>query len=310
MGFLEKINIYECLVLIGVYSFGLFVFMNGLLPNDPVIKVGESKFSDTFVDKLVLMVIDALRADFLFSSNYSEYWTKLNSYMNLKSATCSISTVQPPTVTLPRIKAIVSGRAPKFVDVLNNINAGAMADDNWVNRLAKLQWNLRFYGDDTWIKLFPKSFQDYDGTNSFYVNDFHEVDTNVTRHISTLMNSSTTWDGLILHYLGLDHIGHTQGPNGRSMPDKIREMDEVVHSILDPMVCHMFIFRLSVILLIYLIIGENNVISYRQKPRKLTHIFIFLVVFTIVNILYWWCIFVFCFLNCNEYYRCSFDYAV
>nr|CAH8871954.1 unnamed protein product [Trichobilharzia regenti] len=238
MGFLEKINIYECLVLIGVYSFGLFVFMNGLLPNDPVIKVGEINQLEEIkkVDKLVLMVIDALRADFLFSSNYSEYWTKLNSYMNLKSATCSISTVQPPTVTLPRIKAIVSGRAPKFVDVLNNINAGAMADDNWVNRLAKLQWNLRFYGDDTWIKLFPKSFQDYDGTNSFYVNDFHEVDTNVTRHISTLMNSSTTWDGLILHYLGLDHIGHTQGPNGRSMPDKIREMDEVVHSILDPMI--------------------------------------------------------------------------
>ncbi|CAH8648919.1 unnamed protein product [Heterobilharzia americana] len=174
MGFLEKISIYECLVLLGIYSFGLFVFMNGLLPNDPVVKVDKVEQLEEIykIDKLVLIVIDALRAEFLFSPKYSEHWTKLHSYMNLKSAICSASIVQPPTVTLPRIKALVTGRAPKFIDVLNNLNAEAMVDDNWVNRLAKLQWDLRFYGDDTWIKLFPNTFQTYEGTNSFYVNDF------------------------------------------------------------------------------------------------------------------------------------------
>ncbi|CAH8626914.1 unnamed protein product [Schistosoma mattheei] len=47
------------------------------------------------------------------------------------------------------------------------------------------------------------------------------------------MTTPDTWDGLILHYLGLDHIGHIEGPKGSSIPKKIREMDEVIHSILE-----------------------------------------------------------------------------
>jgi ethanolaminephosphotransferase len=41
--------------------------------------------------------------------------------------------------------------------------------------------------------------------------DTVEVDNNVTRHLEHEM-SSRDWDVLVLHYLGLDHIGHYQGP--------------------------------------------------------------------------------------------------
>jgi len=38
------------------------------------------------------------------------------------------------------------------------------------------------------------------------------VDDNVTRHVpEELLNSD--WNGMVLHYLGLDHIGHKAGPN-------------------------------------------------------------------------------------------------
>lgn len=41
--------------------------------------------------------------------------------------------------------------------------------------------------------------------------DFTEVDNNVTRHIpGELLNND--WNAMILHYLGLDHIGHKAGP--------------------------------------------------------------------------------------------------
>lgn len=41
--------------------------------------------------------------------------------------------------------------------------------------------------------------------------DFTEVDNNVTRHVPIeLLNDD--WSGMILHYLGLDHIGHKTGP--------------------------------------------------------------------------------------------------
>lgn len=41
--------------------------------------------------------------------------------------------------------------------------------------------------------------------------DFTEVDNNVTRHIPDELQRDD-WSALIMHYLGLDHIGHKSGP--------------------------------------------------------------------------------------------------
>lgn len=41
--------------------------------------------------------------------------------------------------------------------------------------------------------------------------DFTEVDANVTRHIPNELKLDD-WDGMVLHFLGLDHIGHKSGP--------------------------------------------------------------------------------------------------
>lgn len=39
------------------------------------------------------------------------------------------------------------------------------------------------------------------------------VDNNVTRHVPReLLNAD--WSAMIMHYLGLDHIGHKTGPRG------------------------------------------------------------------------------------------------
>lgn len=41
--------------------------------------------------------------------------------------------------------------------------------------------------------------------------DFTEVDNNVTRHITDELGNED-WNTMVLHYLGLDHIGHKGGP--------------------------------------------------------------------------------------------------
>ena len=38
---------------------------------------------------------------------------------------------------------------------------------------------------------------------------------------------------MILHYLGLDHIGHLQGPSSPLLPDKLKEMDQIIELIFD-----------------------------------------------------------------------------
>jgi hypothetical protein len=43
--------------------------------------------------------------------------------------------------------------------------------------------------------------------------DFTEVDNNVTRHLPEELKHDD-WNTMVLHYLGLDHIGHKTGPRG------------------------------------------------------------------------------------------------
>ncbi|KAI8058701.1 alkaline-phosphatase-like protein [Gilbertella persicaria] len=139
-----------------------------------------------------------------------------------------------PTVTLPRIKALTTGTIPSFLDAILNIaesdtTSSLKYHDNWVYQLKQQNKSIHFYGDDTWIRLFPDLFDRMDGTTSFYVSDTVQVDLNVTRHITDLQD--TAWDAAIFHYLGLDHIGHLGGPSSPLMKPKQKEMDAAIEHI-------------------------------------------------------------------------------
>lgn len=80
-----------------------------------------------------------------------------------------------PTVTMPRIKAITTGSVPSFSDVILNIaESESMStlthQDTILGQLKKgLPGKLVMYGDDTWLNLFPDTFDRSDGTTSFFV---------------------------------------------------------------------------------------------------------------------------------------------
>ncbi|KAF3770443.1 alkaline phosphatase-like protein [Cryphonectria parasitica EP155] len=141
-----------------------------------------------------------------------------------------------PTVTMPRIKAITTGSIPSFLDVILNIDEGdesssLASQDTWLAQMkAKNSGKLLLYGDDTWLKLFPGFFDRADGTSSFFVADFTEVDNNVTRHVPDELQNND-WNTMVLHYLGLDHIGHKGGPRSMNMIPKQIEMDGMVKQI-------------------------------------------------------------------------------
>ena len=56
------------------------------------------------------------------------------------------------------------------------------------------------------------------------------MDNNVTRHVAPEL-AKEDWDGLIFHYLGLDHVGHSGGPKSSLMRPKQAEMDSVAQTI-------------------------------------------------------------------------------
>ncbi|XP_039401118.1 GPI ethanolamine phosphate transferase 2 isoform X4 [Mauremys reevesii] len=199
-------------------------------PPGPGVTSNWTKIPSPLFKKAVIVLIDALRDDFVFGSKgkqFMPYTTQL-----VEKGTCHsfIAEAKPPTVTMPRIKALMTGSIPGFIDVIMNLNSPALLEDNLIWQAKTAGKRIIFYGDDTWVKLFPKHFVEYDGTTSFFVSDYTEVDDNVTRHLDSVLKRED-WDILILHYLGLDHIGHLTGPNSPLVGPKLYEMDNILKKI-------------------------------------------------------------------------------
>ncbi|XP_039580003.1 GPI ethanolamine phosphate transferase 2 isoform X6 [Passer montanus] len=189
-----------------------------------------TKIPPPLFKKVVIVLIDALRDDFVFGSKGKQFMPYTTQVVEKGTSYSFIAEAKPPTVTMPRIKALMTGSIPGFIDVVVNLNSPALLDDNLIWQAKTAGKRIIFYGDDTWVKLFPKHFVEYDGTTSFFVSDFTEVDDNVTRHLDRVLKRED-WDLLILHYLGLDHIGHMTGPNSPLVGPKLREMDNILKKI-------------------------------------------------------------------------------
>ncbi|XP_075208747.1 GPI ethanolamine phosphate transferase 2, catalytic subunit isoform X3 [Anomaloglossus baeobatrachus] len=180
--------------------------------------------------RVVILLIDALRQDFVFGAVGKEHMPYTTQLIEKGSSLSFIANAAAPTVTMPRIKALMTGSIPGFVDIVMNLNSPELLEDNLIWQAKQAGKRIVFYGDDTWIKLFPKHFVEFDGTTSFFVSDFTEVDDNVTRHLDDVLKRSD-WELLILHYLGLDHIGHLTGPHSHLIGPKLYEMDLVLKKI-------------------------------------------------------------------------------
>ena len=64
-----------------------------------VVDLKESKISN-----IILMIVDALRADMISSEEYSENWPNLHGFMKKGMVFCSTASLTTPSVTSPRIK--------------------------------------------------------------------------------------------------------------------------------------------------------------------------------------------------------------
>ncbi|KAL9241384.1 hypothetical protein vseg_015502 [Gypsophila vaccaria] len=187
--------------------------------------------------RLIFMVVDGLPAEFVLgkegkppSETFARAMPYTQSLLANKMAIGYHAKAAPPTVTMPRLKAMVSGAVGGFLDVAFNFNTQAFLDDNLLCQLFTIGWNMTMFGDETWLKLFPQLFIRRDGVSSFFVKDTIQVDLNVSRHLPDELYKDD-WNLMILHYLGLDHVGHIGGRKSTMMAPKLKEMDDVIEMI-------------------------------------------------------------------------------
>ena len=223
----------------------ILVFASGFFPYKAVLPGlaawdsahGRSTVPAPF-DKVIFMVVDALRSDFVYSNASNFFFTQ--SLIRSGAAVPFTGHASAPTITMPRVKAITTGSVPSFVDLVLNFaesdtSSTLATQDSWLAQVRAMgSGKLVMYGDDTWLRLFPGFFDRADGTTSFFVSDFTEVDNNVTRHVPEELEKDD-WAAMTLHFLGLDHIGHKTGPKGPNMPAKQAEMDSIVKTIYEAM---------------------------------------------------------------------------
>lgn len=56
-----------------------------------------------------------------------------------------------------------------------NMDSEFLQEDNLISQMKFTNKKIVFYGDDTWMRLFPEHFERTDGTTSFFVTDYTEV---------------------------------------------------------------------------------------------------------------------------------------
>lgn len=191
-------------VAILVFATGFFPykpFMPGLAEYEDLGWENQMRWSNKSVadapfDRLVFMVVDALRSDFVYGEGSGmqfvqryvifgrdrEVWTEKRPSLTEKYSLIREGTALPftahatsPTITMPRVKAITTGSIPSFLDVILNFaesdtSSTLATQDTWLAQLkTKENGKLVMYGDDTWLKLFPDFFERADGTSSFFV---------------------------------------------------------------------------------------------------------------------------------------------
>uniref|UniRef100_A0A6B2E8V2 Putative glycosylphosphatidylinositol anchor synthesis protein n=1 Tax=Phlebotomus kandelakii TaxID=1109342 RepID=A0A6B2E8V2_9DIPT len=231
------------LLLLSAFLFGLGVFLHGFFPLSfsstekadfqdfpkyiDEVQLDRSQYKGRF-SRTTIMLIDALRLDFVQRQDSMPHLRKL---LDNGEACLLRLHVQPPTVTMPRIKALTSGTIPSFIDVILNLGSSEVQTDNFLQQTVSSGGKLIFYGDSTWTRMFPRIFsRKGENLDPLFVNDFYEGDKNITKHLASELKHPD-WRMMVLHYLGLDHIGHAEGPFSSKVPGKLKEMDEVMRKI-------------------------------------------------------------------------------
>jgi phosphatidylinositol glycan class O len=248
-----------------LHMLGLYLFTNGFLltrlvlndtskceelpiPSSYKSSVANGCWHPKTFDKVVLIVIDALRYDFTVPfqpaypgdapRNFHNAFPVLYELAekNPSNALLLPFIADPPTTTLQRLKGLTTGTLPTFIDAGSNFGGTSIDEDNLITQAVSAGKRVVHIGDDTWHALFPGHFdanltKPYD---SFNVWDLHTVDNGVIEHLEPLLSkpNRTKWDILIGHMLGVDHAGHRYGPDHPAMNNKLVQMDSFIRSII------------------------------------------------------------------------------
>jgi phosphatidylinositol glycan class O len=226
-----------------LYYLGAHLFHHGfLLTRNELTAVStvvpKWEYTQPKYDQVVLLVVDALRYDFIkeqpgSKTHYHNHlpFVKETIEKHPNSSYISKFIADAPTTTLQRLKALTTGVLPTFMDMSSNFHGSELMEDNWISQLTNRGDKVGFVGDDTWTTLFNEaSFVESHPFPSFDVWDLDTVDNGVKDKLIPMIESKK-FKVTIGHMLGVDHCGHRYGPDHSKMEEKLIELDQFLRQI-------------------------------------------------------------------------------
>lgn len=191
--------------------------------------------------RTIIILIDALRFDFVLNISDPSNPYFLNQFPILhhlhdtqpRSSLLYQFRADPPTTTMQRVKGIMTGSLPTFIDAGANFASSAVGEDHLLHHIKNKFEQIYLMGDDTWVNLFPEIFNHPDRTfesDSFKMLDLDSVDNDILTHLWPVMEGE--WEIAIAHFLGVDHCGHTFGPSDPNMARKLNQMNGIIERLL------------------------------------------------------------------------------
>ncbi|KAJ3372185.1 mannose-ethanolamine phosphotransferase gpi13 [Kappamyces sp. JEL0680] len=229
----------KLVVLVAVQLLGLFLFKEGfLLSRLELSQIGklssQGPHQTPRFQKTILVMIDALRYDFMkwvpdIDRNHIPHYINKMPVIRDKldkeprHALLFRGQADPPTTTLQRLMAMMTGALPTLVDAGSNFASAALREDNLIEKILGQGKRIVSLGDDTWDRLFPSSINESYFYPSFDVWDLHSVDLGVLEHLMPMLDKKDhDWGFVIAHFLGVDHAGHRYGP-GHEIFEKVHD---------------------------------------------------------------------------------------
>ncbi|VDK40497.1 unnamed protein product [Taenia asiatica] len=227
------------LVVLGLSSavFGIFIFSCGFLltRSELTNTTDTSHRSQTEFQRVILLLVDGLYIGLLPPIDNTTRMPHLRDLIyqqnHPRNHFLAHFTADPPTTTMQRLKALLTGSMPTFIDAGSNFGGSELQEDNILKQWALAGRKICFVGDQVWVELVPKWFLESYPLPAFNIKDLDTVDTAVKEYIFREI-SRDKCDVLIGHMLGIDHCGHTFGRSHPEMSRKLAELDEFLRRLL------------------------------------------------------------------------------
>ncbi|KAK4723921.1 hypothetical protein R3W88_026700 [Solanum pinnatisectum] len=232
-----------------LHGLAILVFTRGFLLlalnfhniDDQMVNHSKGCWTKPAVDRIFIIVLDALRYDFVSPSTFFDekkpWMDRLQVLHKLASQPGSFAKIfkaiaDPPTTSLQRLKRLTTGGLPTFIDVGNSFGAPAIIEDNLIYQMAKNGKRVVMMGDDTWVQLFPQHFNISHPFPSFNVKDLDTVDNGCVEHLFPYLYQED-WDVLVAHFLGVDHARHIFGVDSTEMIEKLEQYNGILEKVVD-----------------------------------------------------------------------------